>query len=398
MTARARAATTANGGATRTRDPRTAARALRGLIESEADLVEESCTMTAPVVDALHEAGLFRLSTPSELGGLEADASLILDVCEELAFADGSVGWAFAQNITVGAYAAYLEPEHALPLARAKASAGMFAPLGVAHEEAGGFRVSGHYAFGSGSGHAEYMGGAAMRMRGDEVAPMEDGAIPVVAFIVPMERVALKGNWDVMGLRGTGSFDFEVPEQFVAAGATFPLIGAPTITGGPIYGLGPIPIGTISSVGWGLGVARRALDEVVEIAKAGRARMGQLPLREQPTFQRDLGVHTMALEAARRLAHGSYRTAVEAIARRDSAEARDDRIRETKAAASWATRVCKQATQFAWETSGSAGIRNPSRLQRCFRDMCVGAGHLVFDDRNYTELAKKILGLETAVF
>ena len=46
----------------------------------------------------------------------------------------------------------------------------------------------------------------------------------------------------------------------------------------------------------------------------------------------------------------------------------------------------------------SVGIRNPSRLQRCFRDMCVGAGHMVFDDRNYNEVAKKTLGLETAIF
>ena len=113
-----------------------------------------------------------------------------------------------------------------MPLAKARASAGMFAPIGVAHEVDGGFRVSGRYPFGSGSAHAEFMGGSAMRMRNGEIAPVEDGALPVVAFILPADQVKLKGNWDVMGLRGTGSFDFEVPEQFVDKGATFPLIGA----------------------------------------------------------------------------------------------------------------------------------------------------------------------------
>ena len=201
-----------------------------------------------------------------------------------------------------------------------------------------------------------------------------------------------------MGLRGTGSYDFEVPEQFVSKGATFPLIGAPVITGGSIYGIGPVPLGTISSCAWALGVAKRALHEIAEITKSGRTRMGQPALREQQIFQRDFGLHMTALEAARLLAHHSYTSAVDAIARGDSSETCEDRVRETKAAATYVTRIAKAATAFAWEASGSAGMRNPNRLQRCFRDICVGAGHLVFDDRNYGEAAKPALGLEPAAF
>ncbi len=379
-------------------DPLNSARELRTLIESEADQVEESGTLTEPVVEALSSAGLFGLSTPADLGGVEADAGTILDVCEEISFADGSVGWAFAQNITVGAYAAYLEPEFAIPLAQARASAGMFAPLGVAHEEEGGFRVSGHYQFGSGCGHAEFMGGAALRMRDGEIAPIEAGSLPVIAFIVPIDRVELKGNWDVMGLSGTGSFDFEVPEQFVEAGRTFPILGTPVLTGGPIYGIGPIPVGTISSCGWALGVAKRALHEIAGIARGGRTRLGSLPLREQPGFQRDFGIHRMALESVRLLAHAAYATAVDAAAGGAAPEILEDRIRETKAAATYATRVVKQAVTFAWEASGSVGIRNPSRLQRCFRDTYVGCAHQVFDDRNYQQLARPTLGIEPEPF
>lgn len=379
-------------------DPLQAARSLRELIESEADAIEEQSTMTEPVIEALHQSSLFRLSTPRCLGGLEADSSTILDVCEELSFADGSVGWAHAQNITVGAYAAYLEEEFAKPLAKARASAGMFAPLGIATEEDDGYRVSGDFMFGSGSGHAEYMGGAALLMKDGEVIPFGNGGLPVLAFIVPTERVKLNGNWDVMGLKGTGSFDFSIPDQWIARGQAFPLLGAKTLHGGSIYGIGPIPVGTISSAGWGLGVAKRALHEIVEIAKAGRARMGQIPLLEQAPFQRDLGIQTMALESVRRLLHDSYGRAIEAVGGAELPELCEDRIRETKAAATYATRVCKEVVTFAWETSGSVGIRNPSVLQRCFRDMCVGAGHMVFDDRNYTELAKRIVGLETAPF
>jgi len=375
-----------------------AARNLRELIESEADEVEQTSTMTAPVVDALADAGLFQLCVPEELGGAEADAATIIEVCEELSFADGSVGWAYAQNTTVMAYAAYLEPEYALPLVRSKAAAGVFAPLGIAYKDNGGYRVSGSWAFGSGSGHAEYMGGACMEMDGEEMAPFIDDLPQIRAFIIPMDRVNMKGNWDVMGLRGTGSYDFDVPEQLVEAGATFPVFQTHVITGGPIYGIGAVPLGTISSTAWALGVARRALHEIAQIGIGGRTRLGSLPLREQPTFQRDFGIHKAAVKAARLLADDAYASAVDAVARGLSPQELAARVRDTKAAASYVTRVAKAAVTFAYESSGSKGMRNPCRLQRCFRDIYVGSAHQVFDDRNYNQIARPDLEIEPEPF
>ena len=374
------------------------ARELRGLIESEAEAVEQKSTMTEPVVDALVDSGLFRLLVPKEFGGFEADPATIVDVCEEISFADGSVGWAFAQNTTVMAYTAYLDPEYAKPLAGARAGAGMFAPLGVAHREDGGFRISGSYKFGSGSGHADYIGGAAMEMHDGEMAPFVGGLPQIRGFIVPADRVKLKGNWDVMGLRGTGSYDFEVPEQFVEAGRTFSVFHSTITTGGPIYGLGPIPLGVISSAAWSLGVARRALHESAEIGKAGRTRLGSVPMREHPTYQRDFGIHTIAVKAACLMVKESYHRAVEAIGSGEADDVRAECVRETFAASNYATRVSKAAVTFAYEAAGSHGLRNPSRLQRCFRDIYVGAAHQAFDDRNYVELAKTALGLEPSPF
>lgn len=375
-----------------------AARGLRELIEAEADRVQEKLGMTAPIVGALVDRGLFRLLVPAALGGFEADPGTILDVCEELAYADGSVGWAFAQNTTVMGYSAYLDPQLALPMVQSRAAAGMFAPLGAVHREADGYRVSGSFQFGSGCGHSDFMGGAGMEMHDGEMPPFEDGLPLIRIFIVPIDRVAFKGNWDVMGLSGTGSFDYEVPEQKVAPGMTFSLFETQPTTGGALYGLGPVPLGTISSVAWALGVAKRALAEIVEIVKAGRMRMGSPPLREQQIFQRDFGLHSTALEAARLLARDSYGSTVAAIARGEAKEALRERIRKTRAVASYGTHVAKAAVTFAYEASGSHGLRNPSRIQRCFRDLYVGAAHLVFDERNYVEAAKTRLGLEPLPF
>ena len=379
-------------------DLRAAARSLRELIESEADAVNDSLGMTPPVVDALVETGLFRLLVPRTLGGLEADPSTILDVCEELSYADGSVGWAFAQNTSVLGYAAYLDPELAQPLVQSRAGAGQFAPLGVCHKEEGGFRVSGHFQFGSGCGHADFMGGAGMEMHDGQPPEFVDGLPRIRAFIIPMERVLLKGNWDVMGLSGTGSFDYEVPEQFVDEGMTFSIFETSPTSGGALYGLGPVPLGTISTVAWAIGVAERALAEIVGIVTGGRMRMGSAPQREQQIFQRDLGSHAMALRSARLLAHDIYGSTVAAIERGEPKAALMDRIRQTRSAASYIAQICKAAATFAYEASGSHGLRNPSLLQRCFRDMHVGTAHLVFDERNYVEAVKARLGLEPLPF
>ena len=64
------------------------------------------------------------------------------------------------------------------------------APLGVAHKENGGYRVSGPYRFGSGCSHAEFMGDAAMEMHDGEMPPFDANGLPLLrAFIVPVDRV-----------------------------------------------------------------------------------------------------------------------------------------------------------------------------------------------------------------
>ena len=375
---------------------------LRELIESEANEIETNCTLTKPVVDAIDKAGLFLLSTPKTVGGLEADVDSVLAVCEAISFADGATGWAVTQNAITGSYLSYIDPEFAKRFAAMGPGAGHFAPLGVAHEEEGGYRVSGNYQFASGSGHARYTGGGAVIFRDGAPAPMgEDGKLPLIGFFLPAENAVLKGNWDAMGLRGTGSFDYEVPEQFVEEGATWNInMGyAPHQSGGAIFALGPQAYGSIGSSAWALGVASRALHEIAEIAKAGRTRLGSLPLREQEEFQRDFGFHQTAINAARIQISTVYNRAVELIENGADDAACADAVRQSKAHANYLVRhVAKSAVVFAWEASGSAGMRNPNRLQRCFRDIYVGSGHQVFDDRGYREAAKAALGLEPAPF
>ncbi|MGZ4759947.1 MAG: acyl-CoA dehydrogenase family protein, partial [Acidimicrobiales bacterium] len=121
------------------------ARALRPLIEANAERTEMHGTMTAEVVDAIAEAGLFWLLVPTEVGGLEADAVTALEVFEELAYADGSTGWSAMANITSSAFAAIYTgdaaAEEMFPAGARGIHAGMLGPVGKARRVDGGYRV-----------------------------------------------------------------------------------------------------------------------------------------------------------------------------------------------------------------------------------------------------------------
>jgi indole-3-acetate monooxygenase len=368
------------------------ARGLRELIEREADATDRALTLTPPLVEAFAAARLFHVMVPRELGGLEATSDQLLDVFEELAYADGSVGWSLMANASANAYLAYLDRAAGTAAAAKPGStiAGQFSPLGRIVREDGGFRVSGSFQFGSGSDHAAYLGGAGFVLGPEDQPEIGPDGLPVyLVFFVPRDGVVFKGNWDVMGLRGTGSFDYDVKEQFVEAGWTFPIFGFDVRSGGPLFGIGPIALAGIGHAGWGLGVARRALDEVARIAAAGRARMGATPLKDQQVFQRELGQKALALRSVRLLARDAFARAVEQV--RQSGPLTFAAVPELMAMTAYLTEVAEDATLFAYRFAGSQGLRNPSVVQRCFRDVMTGGLHFYVDRKSYEEVGKRIL-------
>jgi len=374
------------------------ARALRPLIEKEADPTDEELTMTPAVVDAFEKTGLFHMMVPRALGGAEADCSTIMDVFEELCHQDGSIGWSQMANASATSYCAFLEPEAAKEMVGDRPGsvfAGQFAPRGVIRREGDGFRISGEYGFGSGSGHASYIGGGGFVL-GDDGAPeiLPSGLPAYLCYFVPKDEVVMKDGWDVMGLRGTGSFDYGVPEQYVDAKYTFWLFEAGVKTGGAFYGIGAPALAGLGHAGWGLGLARRALDEIGAIATGGRARMNGGALIDQQVFQREYGEKCFALDAVRQLVHEVYGRMERKLQAGEVLSKADND--EMMGSVAYMTQICEDVTTFAYRSAGSQGLRNPSLVQRCFRDMLTGGLHIFVDRKSYEEHAKNRLGVAPA--
>src|SRR3546814_9503267 len=62
---------------------------------------------------------------------------------------------------------------------------------------------------------ATWMGGGMFVTENGAPKLLPSGLPEVRICFVPREKVVFRGNWDVMGLSGTGSYDYELPDQFI---------------------------------------------------------------------------------------------------------------------------------------------------------------------------------------
>src|SRR5215472_5942887 len=194
------------------------ARSLEPLIRRHAKDLEEG-RMPAAVVDALHEAGVFKAMLAREVGGLEVEPVEWLQMIEELSRINASVGWnAFIQS---GIGLTFLDPER-FERFRERGGGRLILAMnlgrmaGKAVRVEGGYRISGRWPFASGSPFATWLGGMSVVCDedGSPIAGANGQPQPLLA-IWPADQARLIDTWDGLGLRGTGSGDFEISDLFV---------------------------------------------------------------------------------------------------------------------------------------------------------------------------------------
>jgi len=369
------------------------ARAIAPVIEAEADAAEAATTTTPAAVQAMADAELFWAMVPKELGGLEVDVSTALALFEALAYADGSTGWSAMANITSSCFAAIYTGADAATAMFAGGEkgihAGMLGPVGTARRVDGGYRVSGRYQFGSGCAHASFIGAGTVEVDDDGTALTTDSGLPAMRVVlIPRAEIDFRGNWDVLGLTATGSYDYVVDDVFVPEAYTYSLLENVQQRGGEGFRIGLFSITASGHAGFALGVGRRALDEITALASTRVRMAGFATIGTEQLFQYELAQHDCALRAARALVY-------EAVADAD-AEARAQDVPgallqpRVRASATYATHVATDASRFAYHWAGSAGLR-PGIIQRCLRDMLAGSQHIYVDNNTLTGYAAALV-------
>jgi alkylation response protein AidB-like acyl-CoA dehydrogenase len=370
---------------------------LRGLIEAGAAADEDATQPADAVLSALEEAGVFKLMVPLALGGFEAHPAQVFDVLQELSYYDGSTGW-YCQAATTGpaGAGAFLGERAVKEIFRSGGKgtvAGQGAPNGKAESVADGYRISGSYNFGSGIPNAEWIVGGYMLHQDGVPVKRQDGSPTILIGMVPRSTVEFAGNWAVLGLRGTGSYDFKVAQQIIHRDFLFDPKTALPQRGGALFKMGFTAIPALCHASFAFGCARRALDEWVEFAKSKR-RSPALSMSQRETFQRDLAMAQADLRAA-----GAYvrRTFDQLFDAARSGNISNDLRLDARLSANQAVAVGARVSYAAYLACTTTALRNGSRLQRCFRDSQGAMAHFMTGEQSWIDGGRFLAGVEGAL-
>jgi alkylation response protein AidB-like acyl-CoA dehydrogenase len=372
------------------------ARSIEDVALAEAGPSEQKRTLTEPLVKALWDSGLMQFMNPRDAGGREPGFAELIETWIEMARQDGSLGWIGIANLPSACFAAAYMPDEGFREVFAAndhrvTMGGQFFPNGTGDRVEGGYRVTGAWQFGSGTGHAEYVCAGFLPMDNGEMVMADDGMPVMTVAVVPRDEVNFTDGWHVQGLKGTGSYDYELQDVFVPESRTYPLFSREPRRGGSLYRFGVMPLTGCGHAAWALGIARSAIDDVVALAQE-KTRMGEdSSIAHKLTFQRNLAHHEGMWRAAHRLVVDTY---TDMEARVVAGEELTPGMRaDMRIAATYATEASREIVQFAHLAAGTTAIREGSRLERAFRDMYTGTQHAFISEKTYTEAGKLMLGL-----
>jgi alkylation response protein AidB-like acyl-CoA dehydrogenase len=345
-----------------------AAKDVSALASSTAAEAEAQGRLADELVDAFHRSGLWAMWMPTELGGSELEPIASLEVLEQISYGDASAGWVLmAAGLATGVDAAFIGDDAAADLYGSDGPlivhSGAGTQPGHAVATDGGYRITGNWRFASGVKHSGALHTAAI---------VEGANEPPRIFVTRVGDMELDDNWDVMGLRATGSIDYSGKDVFVPEGYSYVATTNVPLRGGALYTMGIAGLGVICHTGWALGVARRILDELRELAVARAGRAGSIA--ESDAFHRDYAIAEGKLRAARAFVYETWADVEESLHRGDPLSVEQNTL--YRLALQHVTAVAAEVAQFAYASGGTTALRAGS-IQRCFRDIHAGTQHMI---------------------
>ncbi len=360
--------------------PAALARALAPEITQRADEAEALGTLPIDLVERLRAAGIFRGLQPRSLGGFEVAPVEFIEMIEELARADGSAGWIAAIGAGAPAFTAWLEPAIATQMFGSDAdftAATVFAPTGRAVPDGTGrFTIDGRWPFASGCRHAEWFLAGMFVFDGDAPRVLADRGPDWRLAFFPRANAEIVDNWNVLGLRATGSNDILARALSVAEEQTISPFFEPAHHDGPLWRLTFFTLVGVALVGVPLGIARRALDEFTDLATT-KVRAGTFqPIAQDPAAQVAFARAEANLRSARAFVLDET-SALWAIACAGDTPPMEQSAR-FQLAAQQAMRAARQAVDATFDLTGASAVHATHPLQRCFRDLHTASQHVYF--------------------
>lgn len=357
------------------------------LAEKQKVKIEKDRCLPKDLVKQLKETGAFRLWVAKDYGGSQARILDLMEAVQLLSYYNGSLSWVLGVTGTAALGSGYLQASIAQEIFgdTYALTGGWAAPAGRAKRVGEGLIVNGKWSWGSGIRHCSHIVGGILIDRGEDKRP-----ISAIAYFDPKD-VTFIDNWEVLGLNGTNSIDYEVKNLFVPDGKWiyFPVRKA-TIDA-TLYRfsfLGALASG-VAAVG--LGLAQRAIDEIIQLSQQKVPNGARRTLAERPAVHEKIALMQATYQAAKLLLADAVRKNWE--------EAENGKISvktksELRLAAAYAVSQSSEIITQAYKIGGGSSVWDGVKLQELLRDIHMVTQHGLVSTNHYEIAGRVAFGLE----
>jgi alkylation response protein AidB-like acyl-CoA dehydrogenase len=352
------------------------ARELQPMLRAAGDAIERGREVTPEIVAAMKDRGIFRMLLPRSLGGAELDPLTYTEVLYMLAQGDGSTAWCLGQNSGCSMIAPYLPEETAREVFGGRDGILAWGPdlpgAGRSTVVDGGYRVTGRWGFATGSRHAQWLGCHTPLFNPDGSPRMlPNGRQQVRTMVFRKSEAQIIDNWQVLGLRGTGSDSYAlenhfVPQAFTAGRDNFDELRET----GPLYQFTSGMIYAMSFAHVSMGIAKGAFESFIEIARDKVPRGAKGTLRENNVIQSQVSQAEAKLKSSRAYLRGVIAEMWDEA--QSAGKISADHHPQLRLASTWAINQAREIVATVYQAAGSTAIFENNPLERRMRDIHAG--------------------------
>ena len=348
---------------------------LNAQINEELDLVRSYTSphqagqeLAPAIVDALKLKGFFSLLLPHDLGGAQLDYPDYINLVMQFATIDASTAWCVNQGSVLASLARLIAPEDAREIWYSPAiSIANGPPAGecFSQQDTEGYELSGCWNFSSGIAHADWLIGVAS-------TNFQDGTRKPMMHLLPKSSAVIDKDWDVNGLRQTGSYQFRTDSLRIPERLAFPYEIRKDDP--PLY---QIPLNLLFAGGFAavaLGTSRTAIDRAIELCKTKIKRFTKVAMHLENATQDKIGQAEATWQAANAFLVNTVDQTWQEICQQGVCP--KENKYQLRLAATHAIRQAKAATNLVYDLCSTDSIRRSEPVHRCFQDLHVIAQHL----------------------
>ena len=378
------------------------ARELAPVLKERAAEADKQGYLHEETIKDFQDAGFFRILQPAKWEGYELEPRDFFEVQTTLAEGCMSSAWVLGVVAIHNWQLALFDDRAAQDVWGEDTSvliSSSYMPVGKVTHVEGGYKLSGKWGFSSGSKHCEWA------FLGAIVPPKNKGDAPDYrTFLVPRSDYEIVDNWDVMGLKATGSHDVVVKDAFVPEYRTHRSLdgfmqNSPgnAVNTDPLFRLpfGQIFVRAVSSSA--IGALKGAVDDFIAFNR------NRIVLSDGKAVMDDPGALKAAADGLRvadelKTVMFNNFDILHTKAKAGEALTIDERVKMRYDSAAVLSR-CAEAITSLYQFCGSAAIFNTHTVNRAFRDISTGRTHVAnAPDKFARNLGGVVFGRESTDF